>query len=87
MSDRSPRFRPVLDQFSPYKPGKRVANAAGQSFKLASNECPFGPLPSVAKAITEAAAGVNWYPDNTAEALTEAIARRYDVPATQIAIG
>ena len=87
MSDRSPRFRSVLDQFAPYKPGRRVANAAGQSFKLASNECPFGPLPSVAKAITEAAAGVNWYPDNTAEALTEAIARRYDVPPAHIALG
>ncbi len=87
MSDRSPRFRPVLDQFAPYKPGRRVANAAGQSFKLASNESPFGPLPSVAKAITEAATGVNWYPDNTAEALTEAIARRYGVPPAHIALG
>ena len=87
MSDRSPRFRSVLDQFAPYKPGRRVANAAGQSFKLASNECPFGPLPSVAKAITEAAAGVNWYPDNTAVALTEAIARRHDVPPAHIALG
>ena len=87
MSDRSPRFRSVLDQFAPYKPGRRVANAAGQSFKLASNESPFGPLPSVAKAITAAAAGVNWYPDNNAEGLTEAIARRYDVPPTHIALG
>ena len=87
MSDRSPRFRSVLDQFAPYKPGRRVANAAGQSFKLASNESPFGPLPSVAKAITEAAAGVNWYPDNTAEVLTDAIARRYDVPPAHIALG
>jgi histidinol-phosphate aminotransferase len=87
VSDRSPRFRSVLDQFAPYKPGRRVANAAGQSFKLASNESPFGPLPSVAKAITEAATGVNWYPDNTAEALTEAIARRYDVPPAHIALG
>jgi len=64
-----------------------VANAAGQSFKLASNECPFGPLPSVAKAIVAAAAEINWYPDNTAEALTEAIARRYDVPPAHIALG
>ena len=87
MSDRSPRFRSVLDQFAPYKPGRRVANAAGQSFKLASNECPFGPLPSVAKAIAAAAAEINWYPDNTAEALTEAIARRYDVPPAHIALG
>jgi len=64
-----------------------VANAAGQSFKLASNECPFGPLPSVARAIAAAAAEINWYPDNRAAALTEAIARRYDVPASHIAFG
>ena len=87
MSDRSPRFRTVLDQFAPYKPGKRVANAAGQSFKLASNECPFGPLPSVAEAIAAAAAEINWYPDNHAAALTEAIARRHDVPVSHIALG
>ena len=87
MSDRSPRFRPVLDQLNPYKPGKRVANAAGQSFKLASNECPFGPLPSVAEAIAAAAAEINWYPDNHAEALTQAIARRHDVPVSHIALG
>jgi histidinol-phosphate aminotransferase len=87
VSDRSPRFRPVLDQLNPYKPGKRVANAAGRSFKLASNECPFGPLPSVAEAIAAAAAEINWYPDNRAEALTEAIARRHDVPVSHIALG
>ena len=86
MSDRSPRFRSVLNQFAPYKPGRRVANAQGQSFKLASNESPYGPLPSVAKAITAAAAEVNWYPDNTAEALTEAIARRYGVPPGDVAL-
>ena len=87
MSDRSPRFRSVLDHFAPYKPGRRVANAQDQSFKLASNESPFGPLPSVAKAITAAAGEVNWYPDNRAEALTEAIARRHDVPPAHIALG
>jgi histidinol-phosphate aminotransferase len=87
VSDRSPRFRSVLNQFAPYKPGRRVANARGQSFKLASNESPFGPLPSVAKAIAAASGEVNWYPDNNAVALTEAIARRYDVPTAHIALG
>jgi histidinol-phosphate aminotransferase len=87
VSDRSPRFRSVLNQVAPYRPGRRVANAQGQSFKLASNENPFGPLPSVAKAIAAAATEVNWYPDNRAEALTEAIARRFDVPAAHIALG
>jgi histidinol-phosphate aminotransferase len=87
VSDRSPRFRSVLDQYATYQPGRRVASPDGKSHKLASNESPFGPLPSVAKAIAAAASDVNWYPDNNATALTEAIARRYSVPATHIALG
>ena len=87
MSDRSPRFRSVLDQFTTYQPGRRVASPDGKSHKLASNECPFGPLPSVAKAIAAAASEVNWYPDNNAAALTEALARRHDVPPAHIALG
>jgi histidinol-phosphate aminotransferase len=87
VSKDSPRFRPVLDQFAPYRPGRRVVSAAGKSFKLASNESPYGPLPSVAEAIAAAAAGVNRYPDNSSEALTEAIAGRFGVPAEHIALG
>ncbi len=87
MSDRSPRFRSVLDQFPTYQPGKRVASPDGKSHKLASNESPFGPLPSVAKAIAAAASEVNWYPDNTAAELTEAIARRHGVPPGHVAFG
>jgi len=87
VSDRSPRFRSVLDQYATYQPGRRVASPDGKSHKLASNESPFGPLPSVAKAIAAAASDVNWYPDNHAAALTEAIAHRYGVPATHIAFG
>ena len=87
MSDRSPRFRPVLDQFAPYKPGRRVVNARGQSFKLASNESPFGPLPSVIDVIAAEARAVNRYPDNAAQALTEAIAARFGVPAAHVAVG
>ena len=87
MSDRSPRFRSVLDQYATYQPGKRVASPDGKSYKLASNESPFGPLPSVAKAIAAAASEVNWYPDNTAAELTEAISRRHDVPPAHVAFG
>jgi histidinol-phosphate aminotransferase len=82
-----PRFRPVLDQFAPYRPGRRVANREGKSFKLASNESPHGPLPSVAEAIAVAAAEINRYPDNSSAALTDAIARRFQVPAAHIALG
>jgi len=87
VSDRSPRFRSVLDQYATYQPGKRVASPDGKSYKLASNESPFGPLPSVAKAIAAAASEVNWYPDNTAAELTEAISRRHDVPPAHVAFG
>ena len=87
MSDRSPRFRSVLDQYATYQPGQRVASPDGKSYKLASNESPYGPLPSVAKAIAAAATDVNWYPDNTAAALIEAIARRHNVPPAHIAVG
>jgi histidinol-phosphate aminotransferase len=87
VSDRSPRFRSVLDQYATYQPGQRVASPDGKSYKLASNESPFEPLPSVARAIAAAATDVNWYPDNTAAALTEAIARRHGVPPAHIAVG
>ena len=87
MSADSPRFRPVLDQFAPYRPGRRVVSPEGRSFKLASNECPYGPLPSVAEAIARASAEIHRYPDNASAALTEAIAHRFQVPPAHIALG
>ncbi|HKR68350.1 MAG TPA: histidinol-phosphate transaminase [Streptosporangiaceae bacterium] len=87
MSVQTPRFRPILDQFSGYKPGKPPAAMSGPTYKLASNESPFGPLPSVLKVIADAASEVNRYPDNGAVQLTEAIAARYGVPTSHIALG
>jgi len=87
MSTQTPRFRPVLDQFAPYMPGKPPAATAGRNFKLSSNESPFGPLPSVVEVIAAAAGDINRYPDNGASELTEAIASRYNVPASHIAVG
>jgi histidinol-phosphate aminotransferase len=87
MTDVSPRFRPVLDTVSAYKPGKAPSAGAGEAHKLSSNESPFGPLPSVVEVIAQAAREVNRYPDNGAAALTEAIATRFDVPAGHVAVG
>jgi len=87
VSAQFPRFRPILDQFTPYKPGKTVSAPDGRSFKLSSNESPFGPLPSVVKVIAEAAGQVNRYPDNGSVELTEAIAARFGVPASHVAVG
>ena len=83
----SPRFRSVLDDFPAYQPGRTPVSATGKSHKLSSNESPFEPLPSVIKAITEAALSVNQYPDNGALALIEAIAERFGVPQQHVAVG
>jgi histidinol-phosphate aminotransferase len=87
VSAQSPRFRPILDQFAPYKPGKPPSASGGRTFKLSSNESPFGPLPSVIKVIAEAAGDINRYPDNRAAELTQAIAERFRVPAAHVAVG
>jgi histidinol-phosphate aminotransferase len=87
VSDQSPRFRPVLDQFVGYKPGKSPGAAAGRTFKLSSNESPYDPLPSVAAVVADAAAYMNRYPDNMAAELTAAIAARFDVPPEHVAVG
>jgi histidinol-phosphate aminotransferase len=87
MSDLSPRFRPVLDTFPAYKPGKAPVSATGQAHKLSSNESPYGPLPSVLEVIAEAASGINRYPDNGAEVLIGALAERFAVPASHVAVG
>jgi histidinol-phosphate aminotransferase len=87
MSDPSPRFRPVLGNFAPYKPGKAPVAVSGEAHKLASNESPYGPLPSVLEVIAEAANGINRYPDNGAEALIGALAERFAVPLSHVAVG
>jgi histidinol-phosphate aminotransferase len=87
VSEQSPRFRRVLDQFAGYKPGKAPAASAGKTFKLSSNESPYDPLPSVAAVIADSARHINRYPDNAAVALTEAIAGRFGVPAEHVAVG
>jgi histidinol-phosphate aminotransferase len=87
MSARQPRFRRVLQSFVPYKPGKAPSAPGGRSFKLASNESPYGPLPSVLAVIGDAAAAINRYPDHGSAELTAALASRLGVPAEHIAVG
>lgn len=82
------RLREVLAQLPVYKPGKpAVAPPGVTAYKLSSNENPYGPLPSVLKAIDEGAASINRYPDNSAAALTDRLALALGVPADCLAIG
>ncbi|SFB01111.1 histidinol-phosphate aminotransferase [Amycolatopsis marina] len=75
--------RADLDSLPNYVPGRTVPGA----IKLASNEVPGGPLPSVTEAIAQAATQVNRYPDMGAWALVDRVARELDVPAEQVAVG
>ena len=87
MPAATPRFRSVLDRFVAYKPGRVPSGPDGRSFKLSSNESPYGPLPSVLDVIASAAAEVHRYPDNGAQALIGAIADRFSVPPEHVAVG
>jgi histidinol-phosphate aminotransferase len=75
--------RADLESLPLYVPGRVIPGA----IKLASNEVPGGPLPSVAKAIAEAATAVNRYPDSGAQALTDRLTSELGFPASQLAIG
>ena len=59
----------------------------GEIAKLASNESPYAPHPSVVEAITKTLTGLNRYPDPTNAALRRKLADRHGVPANRIAIG
>lgn len=55
--------------------------------KLSSNENPYPPLPSVARAVGEALASANRYPDMAAHQVREAIAAHHGVSVEEIAVG
>jgi histidinol-phosphate aminotransferase len=73
----------MLTSLPAYVPGRTVPGA----IKLASNETPYPPLPSVVERIAAAATDVNRYPDNFATELTAAIAAKYGVDAEQVRVG
>jgi histidinol-phosphate aminotransferase len=75
--------RADLEALPSYVPGRTVPGAV----KLASNEVPYGPLPGVVEAITEAATNIHRYPDMGVVALREALAARYGVDVDRVATG
>ncbi|WP_067696269.1 histidinol-phosphate transaminase [Nocardia jejuensis] len=79
----SAHIRPDLDAIPAYVAGRSQPGVV----KLASNETTLGPLPSVAKAIAEAAETVNRYPDNASLELRAAIAEFNGVAVENVAAG
>lgn len=77
------RIRADLETLPGYVPGRTVTGA----IKLASNEVPAGPLPTVVAAIADAGAVANRYPDTACSALVARLATRLGVPAARLSVG
>jgi histidinol-phosphate aminotransferase len=77
---------------APYEPGKPVEELERElgihdAIKLASNENPLAPSDRVQKAITDALANLNRYPDGSGYYLRHALARKHEVTADQVVLG
>jgi histidinol-phosphate aminotransferase len=86
------RVRPSVDSLPAYRPGKAAEQAEAEhgisdAIKLASNENPYGPAPSVLDAVTLAAGGVNRYPDHLAVDLRARIASWLGLAPEQVTVG
>jgi histidinol-phosphate aminotransferase len=82
----------VIADLPAYRPGKGAAQAEADhgitgAIKLASNENPASPLPSIVAAITAAASGANRYADHRATAVRAALATRLAVGVDQVTVG
>jgi histidinol-phosphate aminotransferase len=86
------RPRPAIASLPAYKPGRSAAAAEADhgivgAIKLASNEAPFGPLPSVAGAIRSGIDQINLYADHGAAALRHDLAEYLRVDVSQVTVG
>ncbi len=86
------RVRESVQALAAYRPGKSAKQAEAEhgiadAIKLASNENPYQPVPSVVAAIEAAATGVNRYADHRAMALRERLASWLSLSPEQIAVG
>lgn len=84
--------RPAVAALPGYVPGRSAAAAAAEhgvadAIKMASNELPFGPLPSVAGAISAGIEHLSLYADHRATALREDLAAAVGLDADQVTIG
>lgn len=84
--------QPGVSHIPVYKPGRPIEEVQKQFgitdvIKLASNENPLGASPKAVEAICRMASRVNMYPDGKSAVLAEALARRFRVEPSQVAVG
>ena len=79
--------RKALQGFQPYVPGEQPPDGEGW-VKLNTNESPLPPSPKVLSAIKDAATdALRLYPSPTAAPAREAIARKFGLTPSQVAVG
>ena len=86
------RPRPAVDALPSYRPGKDAAQAEEEhgiddAIKLASNETPWGPVPSVAGALAGSIEGINRYADHRASELRVRLAGWVGATEDEITVG
>lgn len=82
-----PRIRPVFDRLPGYAPARPVLSASGETYPLAANESPHGPIADVVATIAEHAGSVNRYPDFDGTELIAQLARHCGVAEDRVALG
>ena len=82
----SPTPRPQVAALPAYVPGARGGDGPAP-IKLSSNESPYGPLPSVVRAIEGGAAAPHRYPDMSAADLHAALAKACGVQPDAVVAG
>ena len=84
---RALRPRQGILDIALYVPGKSTVASGGPVIKLSSNETPFGPSPRAIEAYLKEAQTLSRYPDGSARALREAIAKLYGLDPARIVCG
>lgn len=86
--------KPGIRSLRPYQPGKPIEELAREQglsvdtiVKLASNENPLGPAPSVLSAMRSAFADLSRYPDANGFALKAALSEKLGVEPARITLG
>ena len=83
----TPRPRPEVLTISPYIGGESELPGINRTIKLSSNEGAFGVPPGAREAIRRVTEEVFRYPDGGADALREAIGRRWGLDPSRIVCG
>ncbi|MBY0610673.1 MAG: histidinol-phosphate transaminase [Beijerinckiaceae bacterium] len=82
-----PEPRAGVMQIEAYVPGKSKAPAGVKLYKLSSNETPLGASPRAIEAYDGLARQLELYPDGSASALRQTIARKFGLDADRIVCG